>query len=334
MARNPKRGSFRDALRALDHVWQHEPMPPEAEKRFLEALDARTAGHARRRYLLLAPAALAVVVVAIFFHRTLLPPDEVGPFTIVEASPDAQVATTSDVTVVVRRGRVTLARPSLGLRMKVGAETSLRGMPEGARLLAGRIEVEVTPRRSPRDAPVRIHVSHGVFEVVGTRFTLVQRREGGSVTLDEGHLRFLSLDGRRFELWSGQRLTWPVEPPVPPPNDTTRRPRPTTRSRAHRTPPPPRRDFDLGELQRLRIQGRFERLEELLRRATRDTGLPAGLRESLSFELGDLLGHVLRRREAACRQWRWHLRTFPRGTYRTRVASEWETLGCRGMMSE
>ncbi|MEM6997088.1 MAG: FecR domain-containing protein, partial [Myxococcota bacterium] len=64
----------------------------------------------------------------------------------------------------------------------------------------------------PDEETVRVVVSHGVIEVLGTRFTVDQDEGGGFVDLYEGHIRFHPGDEGSGQAWvdiqPGQRHAW------------------------------------------------------------------------------------------------------------------------------
>lgn len=75
------------------------------------------------------------------------------------------------------------------------------------RLLDGTAMFDVTTV-AKGEAPTRILVSHGVIEVLGTRFTIEQGPHGGHVDLFEGSIRFVDLEGVVTEIAPGQRHAW------------------------------------------------------------------------------------------------------------------------------
>jgi transmembrane sensor len=213
---------------------------------------------------------------------------------------------------------------------------------EGARLerSAERIKVlwgEVTfivAKREAGEAPVRVEVSHGVIEVVGTRFTVRQRDDGGDVTLHEGIIRFGSV-----ELTAGQSLSWPLRPraevvelPPPPAPEPMTEPRPTSprKPRLHREPAVIHETdaaWLLDEVEVLRSRGEYGEAVRLL-----DKGI-AGLvskstRERFSFELGSILTRQQSDAAAACRHWAKHKADFPKGRYAQQVQSAEEHAKC------
>lgn len=78
---------------------------------------------------------------------------------------------------------------------------------DGLRLVEGTALFEVSHVEAGED-PVRIGVSHGLIEVIGTRFSIEQGPTGGHVDLFEGRIRFVSQAGERTEIEPGQRHAW------------------------------------------------------------------------------------------------------------------------------
>jgi len=329
--------SFVDELRRLDRELASERLSPDAEAR-LRALVETGVSPARRarasglRVALAGGLALLLLVAGALWWlgRRAPAPRALEGFEVVagKAEPDRR-----RVRCV---GRCTLRAPGLGARLELGeAATVRRHTDDRIELLAGRATVAV--RKRPRGAaPLRVQVSHGVIEVLGTRFTIWQEERGGRVELHRGSIRFRAPDGRTRLLAPGQSLSWPLAPEQPaPPAPATPEPPPsadTTRPGATLRPAPPRLTPEaaeslLDEVERLRSQGRYReaagRLRESLHRvAERPT------RERLSYELGTILTHHLRDSAAACRHWRRHLRRFGTARYGREIDEARRTLGC------
>ena len=199
--------------------------------------------------------------------------------------------------------------------------------------------------RQPLTTPVRIVVSHGTIEVVGTRFTLRQSAGGGSVEVHEGRVRFLS-DEVTAEVTAGESLTWPrprasaapipteqapnPAEPAPPSRAPPATPRPS-KPRVTRAEPAVIRETDaawlLEEVELLRSRAEYDEAVRLL-----DNGL-AGLvstktRERFSFELGSILTYQQRDPSRACHHWASHQASFPAGRYAQEVQSAREKARC------
>ncbi|MEX1363428.1 MAG: FecR domain-containing protein [Nannocystaceae bacterium] len=82
-----------------------------------------------------------------------------------------------------------------------------RGQEQALRLVEGMALFDVTTVEPGQDR-VRIEVSHGVIEVLGTRFAIEQGARGGHVDLFEGGIRFVGLQGERAEISPGERHAW------------------------------------------------------------------------------------------------------------------------------
>lgn len=90
---------------------------------------------------------------------------------------------------------------------------------------------------------LRVHVSHGVIEVTGTRFTVEQGEGRGRVELAEGTIIFHDDNGDDVTLSAGDVLVWPreiVEPVVEPPASPALTAVPSPRPAASRERPPQR----------------------------------------------------------------------------------------------
>lgn len=80
----------------------------------------------------------------------------------------------------------------------------------------GRLTFRVKSRRD--DEPnLRIRVSHGYVEVVGTTFTIHQRKSDGVLTLHHGKIRFHHITGLVQRVVSDGVVSWPFALSAPPP---------------------------------------------------------------------------------------------------------------------
>ena len=86
---------------------------------------------------------------------------------------------------------------------------SLERVRGGVRVRRGKASFAVQKRLA--GSTLRVHVSHGVIEVTGTRFTVEQGETGGRVELTEGTIVFHDDDGDDVALSAGAVLVWPVE---------------------------------------------------------------------------------------------------------------------------
>src|SRR5262249_29444562 len=160
----------------------------------------------------LAAVALGAVLFVIAW-RVMAPPDALAGFNVVERSAGARVEA-SATTLALLAGELSVKAD--GARIDLSAGTTIAHEPPGARVQQGQATFKVD-KRPPGSAPYRVLVSHGVIEVLGTRFLVTQREGNGEVRLDEGSVRFISTDGREVTLSPGATLAWPLPVPAEPP---------------------------------------------------------------------------------------------------------------------
>ena len=181
------------------------------------------------------------------------------------------------------------------------------------RVLKGRATLDVTPRRRGQEI-LRVYVSHGQIQVLGTMFTVQQRRVGGQVKLHRGAIRFVGHEGQVREVKPGQTLSWPLKDPPP---LTATAPEEVAKSSPKKARPAKKLTLEETETlgnstARLRSQGRYKQAARALRAALpRITDRVT--RERFSFELGDILTYQLSDPAAACRHWKRHLRRYGPG---------------------
>lgn len=212
--------------------------------------------------------------------------------------------------------------------------------PEGVRIARGEVRVQVDPRR-PRAFPVRILVSGGVIEVVGTEFTVREYTTHGHVELHEGSIRFLPGEGAAVMIAPGETFHWGEpstevehvevprgEEPVEDEEQITpssRRPATPTA----RVTQAEREALTASEMLSVRKQRRLgqhdaaiQALDAMSRRTTSATTL-----EVISYEKGDMLSGLGDPRRA-CEHWSRHLTMFARGRYAAQVKARYEALEC------
>ncbi|MCP3064218.1 FecR domain-containing protein [Myxococcus sp. K38C18041901] len=323
-------------------------MPPAVRARVGARLrDAReprpAAWHRRPVFWGLAVSAVAVALVVFFMGTPSV--RSVGGLEIAHASADLVVREDSEG-VVIQGGDASLLDASRGITLRNEGALVVRRESSGVRLVRGRAEFSVGHR--PQGAlPAVVLVSGGAIEVMGTRFTVEERGEGGAVTLHEGAIAFRQPGGEVVPVQVGQTLAWPVvkpdepSPPVrvspePAPPESGSPPALATPTGPKvvpsRVPPSvvrgPSVEEVLRELEVLRGRHEFEQaaryLEESMRRQ------PAATRERLSFELGSLLTYQLKDAQRACAHWSRHEEQFRRGRYLEAVQRARGTLSCEG----
>ncbi len=214
---------------------------------------------------------------------------------------------------------------------------------QGMRVRYGRVSFVVQKREG--GASLRVLVSHGAIEVVGTRFTVTQEGERGQVRLDEGSIKFHWTGGEESTLAPGDELEWPPRPkpapvtldaiPLEPPQEELVAPPKPTPPKAPRPSPakapevpkeepseeqqpeledpagPMLMEDVLKKMSTLRSQHRYREAVELLR-AQSDRSDFSGLQQArLSFEIGLLLQDRMDDKVGACAQWKQHARRYP-----------------------
>ena len=292
-------------------------------------------------------AAVAATLVVVALKGGEPGTEYLGGFALVSPSTDFKAQASADAQVQVAQGRCTLKDEALGAMLAVAGGTRLRRAADGVEVAEGSVEVDVD-HGVVRSAPYQVRVSHGVIEVLGTRFTVTQRPNGGEVTLHRGSIRFRSADGRVEVLSVGQTLAWPLPavvvapvqmppdpapPPVKPSALTVRAPVPAPASKLEPAPPAPlvQKVFDPEELLNriavLRSRGQFEDAVAALR-SELEQAHPAPTRERLSYELGAILTLQMGDKVRACAHWRQHQGQFPGGRYDREVAQARGKLEC------
>ncbi|MFT3842212.1 MAG: hypothetical protein QM723_34805 [Myxococcaceae bacterium] len=325
----------------------------EGLKRAADELDAAspTAGmDARLRARLEAPgrgrwwiavgaagAVAAAVLLLMFGGRER----SIGGFAIVEQQ--GLQGEARDGVVHLEQGSAVLAVRAEGLEVRVTAPVELQRVDPGARLLRGTAEISVVKRVGGR-APLRVLVSGGAIEVLGTKFLVVQEEQGGQVTLHEGSIRFVASDGRVRMVKPGETLSWPlpaealVVPEVAPPPAPEPAPAPVPVPVVAQRPrhaavaaPAPIHYVDADDLLRqvdtLRSRGEFaEAVRYLTHGLTRE--LKPGTRERFSFELGIILTDQMHDSAKACGHWKKHAAAFGEGRYGVEVQRASARAGC------
>ena len=93
------------------------------------------------------------------------------------------------------------------MRIESDGTAHLRETPEGIRLLDGTVIFSVVPVPKGHP-PVRVWVSGGTIDVLGTRFRVTHSQSGGSVQLLEGTIRFTFASGEVSVMHAGETLSW------------------------------------------------------------------------------------------------------------------------------
>jgi hypothetical protein len=365
------RADFAAALRELDERLAAPGMPPSADRRVRERLRLaelarrrlarrtravpRRASSGARRWLAI-PALACVAVLALGIVVGLrgrsgdamsFAPTEVAGFVLVAGSPDLDLAGV-DGALELRRGSCTLRQPNAAMTLAVAGAAKVRREQDGVRVERGTVAFTADPSGDERV----VAVSHGEIHITGTRFTVVQTAEGGTVALHEGGIRF-EVPGREpTAVRPGETVAWPL-PVVAPeepaavvgdaaPVGAGARPKPGP---APAAPPGPGSGSGSGtgsatgsgsggpvgggdllaRIEALRSQGRYAEAAELAASAPSSSAS----RERLSYERGGLLTYQLRDRDRACAHWQRHAAEFPAGGYAVEVQRARAHLGCR-----
>lgn len=320
-------------LRELDDELRRSPLSAEADAR-LRALVDGTRVPPRRRSLALPIGAALAAATAVLLLLVLRPfrPEPARPtlggFTLIAGH---TVAESEGDAIRCESLHCALAVEAIGANLRVERATRVRRRPGAAIELVGGAATVIVWRR-PEGAPVRLLVSHGAIEVLGTEFELRQEQGRGWVRLSEGKIRFRAVDGREVLLAPGDRLAWPLPPPPrarrdagPTPAADASRPRP--RYDAGRPLTTSQAESLLDEVERLRSQGRYGEVARRLRDALPRVS-DAAMRERFSFELGTVLTQQLRATSEACAHWRRHLRRFGATRYGPEIRAAQRELAC------
>jgi transmembrane sensor len=322
---------FRAELEREEALKEQQGMPPAARSSVRSRLSVTLAPRSANRVPLRMLAAAAVTGLVAFAVWGLWPKRQLGQLELVHASADLKSGQQAGG-AEIKAGVATLFDKRSGISLRNAGPLAFRREAEGLRILRGTAELEV--RHRPRGtAPAVVLVSGGAIEVMGTRFTLTQGEIGGTVTLQEGAIRFRPHRGPEVNLRPRQTLTWPA-PPAPPSLPAvagTPLPPTDTRGAAPPLPSAPRRpvltmEELLQEVDVLRSRRQYEAAARQLRQALRTQ--PPASRERLSFELGSLLTYQLRDARRACAQWTWHRGQYASGRYQAEVQRAMASLQC------
>jgi hypothetical protein len=235
-----------------------------------------------------------------------------------------------DATLSVRGDcRLHLREPSLSI--DVWGAATLTSAGHGVRVVDG-VALFHVDRVAAGEPRVRVEVAAGAIEVIGTRFVVTQRGDGGHVDLLEGAIAFVDRDGAEHPVAPGQRLGWdatrvlaeaaalPEAIPGAPPAATPTRP---LAKPAHA---PVDVDAALERVAGLRRAGRYDDAIAELVRVRRSVDDPV-VAEVLSFEEGTLRTRADRPDEV-CAYWRGHLARFGAGDHAASIREHMASAGC------
>lgn len=328
-----KPDEFGEELRALDREFEARGMPADVDARLRERLERPS------RRVPWVPVVLATAAAAVIAFVLISTPTKVGGLVVEQSSGFS--ARFEDRIISVKEGTATLRDTEFAASMSVQPGVELERYTSGAKVHHGRVHFEVE-RLASRTASYSVSVSHGVIEVMGTSFVIVQGADSGTVHLFDGSIRFLAPDGRVVKLTPGDSLQWPLLPiareaptPVAPPVEKPRvapRPPPTPVEPKPVEPvtepaAPFSSDAVLARVAGLRSRRAYEEAVQVLNAAL--TEAPnAATRERLGFELGSLLTHQLHDVPRACAFWSAFRREHPHGRYDEELTSTVANLGC------
>jgi transmembrane sensor len=330
-----------ELLRELDAELERDPMPIGVRNRIELRIreHERPSGGRWRRWLpactFAAGAALVLAVIGLRLPSESVQMDE---HAAVAASPSHVQEAAPMLGAFALSGDACESRPA-------GSGAEMRG---DCRLVSGRMTVQVWEHAivepegeavrlrsgqalfdvEPGD-PVRIEVSHGAIEVLGTRFAVAQDGAGGHVDLFEGEIRFHGTDGRVLDIRPGQRHSWgssAVEVAQAEIGDDTIEVLADDKPQGRRKSRAAARDDLLERVEALRAERRYREAISVLRDASRRSWSPRTA-QLLSYELAELL-RFEGDRDAACEHLRGHQRRFPDGIYDDAILRWLDKLDC------
>ncbi len=346
------RRDFEEALKEAESSRSEATLRPGAAYRLEQAIlegKVRRAPWAGRALALAGVAALAALATVVALQVS--DSDEQTPAGVIAEAPVPQPAGQPEQVAEPAPGpapaaaeeRVLAAGTTWQTPERVTVVSQSRAVvaraPEGLRVVEGAAHFDVDTRAAD-EADVVVAVSHGLIQVLGTEFTVVQRDGGGEVTLHEGRIRFTHEDGTQVVMAPGDTVTWPraeaeaeaeweVETEVA---EVLPAPIPVPAPQRQVAPKPRAAPVDvpalISRVETLRQQGRFEEAVGSLQ-GTLSGPLPDETHERLSYELGDILTFQLRDRARGCEVWSRHVARFGNsGRYAGAVKSAQRALGC------
>jgi hypothetical protein len=243
------------------------------------------------------------------------------------------------------------------LRIEAAGVVRLRQSGDALEMINGSALFAVTPVPSGHP-PVRIRVSGGTIEVIGTRFRIHERQTGGTIELMEGTVRFIFPDGKVSVLHAGETLKWGVPENDDQPTAAGMHSGDPERQKLVPTPavsaPDERNDRTTIEVEIDAVdagggpmgtdgiedieQGRVptvtnirRRFEALKRESPYTEAEHLRLQlEPVSFELGEAYEREHAPAARTCAHWRWHLQHFPSGIYNASIREKMIHLRCPG----
>jgi|GEM_PF-1834738 hypothetical protein len=349
MSISANRENFVNRARQIDAALAQETLSPEADRRLRALVNGEGTSSKERSWipqlaLGLAGAAAAALLIFVAMLRT----DEAPLKTL-------RIAGLTVVSGQVRadgNGVRCLSKECIlkgnSTELILDQATLIGRRDEHFEVKAGHVRFDVERRPSP----LRVFVSEGFIEVLGTRFQIWQEEERGRVSLEEGRIRYAA--GKRNRVLSpGDTLHWPLvrkaeAPPttapttVPSGESSPVIPRGTKRVLAKRlravTKPKARKltakdaESLLQRVERLRSQTRFAEAITLIRSNLPRIGDRTNS-ERFSYELGALMANHGASHDdgpkRACGHFSKHLRRFGSGRYGAEIRGIRKRLKCR-----
>lgn len=204
--------SFVDSLRELDDEFQQQQLSAEADARILAAIQTASKNTAPDTpwwltwYLPVAVSCLALVFGGVL-HFSITPKGaQMGGFWAMGGA----YTFSHQGALQCESPLCQLRVPARYVRVQAQKQTQLSRRKRDIQLVKGNASFWVG-KQTPAMGPLRIYVSHGYIEVLGTHFTLTQGADGGHIALHHGKVRFVSSKGHERLLNTGQSLRWPLE---------------------------------------------------------------------------------------------------------------------------
>jgi transmembrane sensor len=340
---------FEAGLRAAEYLMTEFGVPAEVDLRLRKRLQDVEQGTPQRRTrwvpiaatasLMIAAATVLVTVASPMVTKDHRLSSSIGGLEVLGPTNDLRSSVGANQVVDIEAGGCTLVDAARGISLVVTSPVRIRKDADGVRVARGIVDVRVEKRRSGLE-PVRVLVSDGSIEVMGTRFTVEQGEASGRVRLHDGAIRFRSSDGRTVDLRPGDSLAWPLPAPPRAVGESGRNaasPRDpiltTKNAQGDRATAPPisatefaRSEELLERIAVMRSRGQYRQAVQELSDGLNANLSPAA-RERLSFELGSLLTYQLED-GSACRYWDDHARRFPAGRYDDEIRHAREHLRC------
>lgn len=214
---------FVDSLKKLEQEFQQQPLSPERDQAIRAKLQGEQTPLTVPRLSMSWAVAFALLCVA---SGALLYPfsqqqNKVGGFVLLEGT--AQL--TQNAVVGCQSKQCKLDYTQRRTKFNISQATQIKRVQHNLALMQGQAFFNVEPRR-PKEQPLRIFVSHGYIEVIGTQFTLWQGHQKGRLHLHEGVVRYVQKDGQTRVVREGGKLAWPLLKPAKKASKKTQRAKP------------------------------------------------------------------------------------------------------------